>query len=108
LFRDYLPDAVLSDTRTIEFHREQGRYSVSIPLPGATLDALDVVKVEGDLVVETASVRRAIKLPRRMAALEVSEAHLHEGVLSVFFRDQPVAPGEETRGDASQCARAQV
>lgn len=114
LFRDCLPDAVLSDARAIEFHRDRGRYSVSVPLPGATLDALDIVKVEGDLLVQTASARRAIKLPRRMAALEVSEAHLHEGVLSIYFkdekdgRDESDGPGAETRGDSTENARAQA
>ncbi len=108
LFRDCEPDAVLSDARTIEFQRERGRYSVSLPLPGATLDTLDIIKVEGDLLVKTASVRRAIKLPRRMAALEVSEAQLQEGVLSIFFHDGPTRPSDEPRGDGSQRTRGRA
>ncbi|MBW2723533.1 MAG: ArsA family ATPase [Deltaproteobacteria bacterium] len=108
LFRDCLPDGVLSDARAIEFQREKGRYSVSVPLPGATLDALDIIKVEGDLLVQTATARRAIKLPRRMAALEVSEAHLFEGVLSIYFKDAPDGPGDETRGDTTEFARVQA
>jgi len=108
LFHDCLPDAALSDARAIEFQREQGRYSVSVPLPGATLDVLDIIKVEGDLLVQTATARRAIKLPRRMAALEVSEAHLFEGVLSIYFEDEPDDPGNETRGDPTEFARVQA
>lgn len=108
LFHDCQPDAVLSDACTIKFRRERGRYSVSLPLPGATLDSLDIIKVEGDLLVRTASARRAIKLPRRMAALEVSEAQLQEGVLSIFFHDGPTGPGDEPRGGASQRARGRA
>lgn len=89
LFRDCKPDAVLANVDPISFHLEGGQYSVVIPLPGAKLEALDITKVEGDLMVKSASVSRALRLPRRMAALEVSEAHFREGVLSVFFRADP-------------------
>lgn len=88
LFKACAPDAVLSDAPPISFHRGEDGYAVEIPLPGASLDALDITKVEGDLLVKTATVRRAIKLPRRMAGLSVSEAHLRDGVLSVFFPDR--------------------
>lgn len=91
LFRDCSPDEVLANVEPISFHLDAGQYSVMIPLPGASLDALDITKIEGDLLVKSASVRRALKLPRRMAALEVSEAHFREGVLSVFFRPDPTA-----------------
>ena len=93
LFADCRPDDVLSSAPAIEFHSEQGRYSVSIPLPGATLDSVEITKVEGELLVRTASVCRALRLPRRMATLEVTEAHLRDGMLSVFFRS------EQTQGD---------
>ena len=76
---------MLSNVRAIQFHSERGRHSVSIPLPGATLDTLDITKVDGELLIRTASVNRALRLPRRIAALEVREAILREGVLSVFF-----------------------
>lgn len=100
LFSDCLPDDVLSNAQGIGFHSQGGRYSVSIPLPGATLDGVDITKVDGELLVRTRSVSRALKLPRRMAALEVSEAHLREGVLSVYFRSGQVQqdpnPGVDT------------
>ena len=56
---------------------------------------LEIVKVEGELLVETATLRRAMKLPRQMAALEVSEAHLNDGVLSIYFKSKE----ESDRGD---------
>ncbi len=100
LFHHCAPGALLADVRPISFHRKRGRYSVEIPLPGATLDALDITKVEGDLLVKTPSVSRAMKLPRRMAALEVCEAHLREGVLSVFFQCDSAVPSDEMAGAA--------
>lgn len=96
LFRDCEPDAVLASVDPISFHRIDGQYSVEIPLPGANLSALDITKVEGDLLVKSAAVSRALKLPRSMASLDVSEAHFREGVLSVYFRAEPAAASSAT------------
>ncbi len=95
LFHDCAPGALLAEAKPISFHRQDGRYSVEIPLPGATLDALDITKIEGDLLVKTPSVSRSMKLPRRMAALEVSEVHLRGGVLSVFFHREPAVASDQ-------------
>ncbi|MCP5043763.1 MAG: ArsA family ATPase [bacterium] len=92
LFGGSAPDHILSDMHSISFQRDDGRYSVSIPLPGATLDALEIAKVEGDLLIRSASVSRALVLPRRMAGLEVSEAQLADGVLTIFFANPPDGP----------------
>jgi arsenite-transporting ATPase len=97
LFSSCRPDDVLCRTRAIEFHSEGGRCSVSIPLPGATLDNVDITREDGELLIRTQTVSRALKLPRRMASLEVSQAQLREGVLSVFFHGASVADPKGSR-----------
>ena len=84
-------------------------YSISIPLPGASLDALEITKVDGELFVKSAAVSRAIKLPRRMTVLAVSEAHFRDGVLTVYFRDcaggaDDAQDGVEPNSEASEPA----
>jgi HSP20 family molecular chaperone IbpA len=56
--------------------------------------------VEGDLLVKSASMNRALRLPRRMALLDVSEAHFRDGVLSVFFRVSPAGSAGTPQGNA--------
>jgi len=90
VFGETPPDRILSEHPPVSFHHEDNCYAVSIPLPGASLEGLEVAKVEGDLLIRTATVSRALSLPRRMAGLEVSEAQLEQGVLRVDFAGGPV------------------
>ncbi len=83
LFGPRAPDAVLSPPRRVTFEREAGDYIVRIPLPEADPAALDVVKVDDELVVRAGPLRRNLALPRRMAPLALLEARLDEGLLCV-------------------------
>ena len=85
LFADCEPDAILSEVSRVKFSRSGEGYCVSLPLPGATPDELDVVVVEDELVVRAGSRRRALMLPRRVAPLPVTAARLEDGVLTVSF-----------------------
>lgn len=85
LFHDCEPDAVLATLARVRFSREGDRYCVKIPLPGATLDALQLSKVDDMLVVRAGALRRSLALPRRMAPLDIHSARLAAGELRVLF-----------------------
>ena len=91
LFADCQPDGVLSKVPRVRFGRSPEGYHVTLPLPGATADDLEVAVVEGELVVRAGSRRRALVLPRRIAPLPLAGARLEDGVLTVSFG--PAAPG---------------
>lgn len=109
IFGECEPDGILARVSPISFRLQAGAYSISIPLPGASLDALEITKIDGELFVKSAAVSRALKLPRRMAALVVSEAHFRDGVLTVNFRDgagdaDDAQAGVELNSEASEPA----
>ena len=85
LFAGLDPGACLGHGPRPRYTRSKGGYRLSLPLPGARAEDLDVAKVEGELVVTTASRRRAIALPRRVAALDLAGARLEGGSLVVRF-----------------------
>jgi arsenite-transporting ATPase len=95
LFASCEPDAVLCRSPRVRFAREGADYVAVVPLPGAASDALDVTKIEDELIVTTPARRRALKLPRRMASLHLSAARLEGGSLLAHFTR---APAEEVRG----------
>ena len=85
LFAEVEPDAVLSKAPRLRFDRSPQGYRVRIPLPGASADDLDVVAVDGELMVRAAARRRSIKLPPRFASLSLETARLERGELIVCF-----------------------
>jgi len=89
LFAEAEPDATLCKAPRPRYTRSKEGYRLSMSLPGASADDLDVVKMEDELVVTTASRRRAIALPRRIAALDLAGARLDRGRLVVRFAVAP-------------------
>jgi len=92
LFADVAPEALLCRVPRLRWSRSQQGYRLSLPLPGARSDDLDVAKVEDELVVTSASLRRAIVLPRRVAGLDLAAARLERGRLVVRFAAAAEAP----------------
>jgi arsenite-transporting ATPase len=85
LFADRDPMERGHVSAAIRFERDPDGYRVHIPMPGARPDNLDVVVADDDLLVTAGSVRRAIKLPPRIAACVLSEARALPGELVVSF-----------------------
>jgi arsenite-transporting ATPase len=85
LFQGTEPDARLAESPRIRFARSRAGYRARLPLPGARPEELDVSVVEDELLVRAGALRRALKLPPRMAALPLAGARLEDGVLVVSF-----------------------
>jgi arsenite-transporting ATPase len=85
IFRERSPEAVLSRAPRVAFEREERGYVVSLPLPNADPELLEVAKVDDELVVRAGPLRRALRLPRRIAPLDLAGAHLAGGRLRVRF-----------------------
>jgi arsenite-transporting ATPase len=85
LFGSLDPASILSEPPRVRFVRAAPGYRVHLPLPGAEPEGLDVAVVAGDLVVRAGARRRAIRLPRRVAACTLDAARLEAGELVVEF-----------------------
>ena len=93
LFSRVDPQAVLSTAPRVRFERDRSGYRALVPLPFGQPGQVDVVKIDGDLVVTAGPRRRAISLPRRVAPLSLAEARFEGGTLVVRF--------ERESGDAA-------
>jgi arsenite-transporting ATPase len=85
LFAKSEPDDVFSQGERVRFGRDDAGYFAQLPLPNASGDELDVVVVDGELIVTAGSRRRFLKLPRRVARSRVLRAKLDAGKLTVHF-----------------------
>jgi arsenite-transporting ATPase len=86
------PAAVLCDAPRVRFEPVAGGYRTVIPLPLADPAKLDVVKVDEDLVVTVGSRRRSIRLPRRLAPLDLQGARMQGTDLVVRLGREGTAP----------------
>lgn len=86
IFAELEPDALLCASERVRFLRDAGEYVARVPLPGADPKRLDVAKVDDELTITTGLRRRSLKLPRRMARLDLASARLEGPTLRVAFR----------------------
>lgn len=84
------PSARLSEAPRLRFERDAAGARVRLPLPGVDPAALDVTRIEDELVVGIAGRRRRIALPSGFAKLDVAGVRYREGELVVSF-----VPGDE-------------
>ncbi len=85
LFAGHAPDAVLCHERGLRFVRTKAGVRATLPLPEARAEDLDVVKLEGELVIATGGLRRSLPLPRHVVPLALARARLQGGTLTVDF-----------------------
>jgi arsenite-transporting ATPase len=83
LFQHLEPDAVLGERARVRFVAEKRGWRVELPLPHADRAGLDVSKLEGELIVRAGSRRRALPLPRKLAALSLAGAFFEGDTLVV-------------------------
>lgn len=85
LFKGRNPAEVFFADKAFEFTKQDGRYVLSIRAPFLKSGEIDLVKSQDELIVRIGSFKRYVTLPRRVAALEPSEAALEGGTVRIVF-----------------------
>jgi arsenite/tail-anchored protein-transporting ATPase len=83
------PSAVTRTEKPYTFGKQDGLYEIRVLLPFATKGEIELFKKGDELVVQIGTFRRHIGLPRSMAALMPSRAHLESKVLTVEMKETP-------------------
>ncbi|MCB0043524.1 MAG: hypothetical protein KDE23_27745, partial [Caldilinea sp.] len=85
LFGERDPAARLGESARLRFERDAEGGRLRLPLPGVDPGALEVARVDDELVVGFEGARRKIALPTGLAKLDVSGVAYHGGELVVSF-----------------------
>lgn len=83
------PSAVTRTEKAYTFGKNNGLYEIRLLLPFATKGEIELFKKGDELVVQIGTFRRHIGLPRSMAALTPSRAHLESRFLTVEMKEAP-------------------
>jgi arsenite-transporting ATPase len=70
--------------QTIE--KRDGDYLLSVPLPLASKEAIDLTRLGDELIVRIGNQRRNLILPRVLVDRQVAEAKLEDGQLRILFK----------------------
>ena len=86
MFGDRAPGGRLAPAHAnLRFEGHADAPTLCLAMPGVAPGDLEVVKVDGDLIITTPRRRRSIPLPRRVARLSLLSARLEAGQLEVAF-----------------------
>jgi arsenite-transporting ATPase len=88
LYGDGDPARLLYRGRTQTIEEEGDGYVLSLPLPLATRDDLDLLRAGDELTVQVGSRRRNLVLPRVLSGLEIGQAKLVDDSLKIRFEKQ--------------------
>jgi len=85
LFGDDDPAAVMYTGKAQTITKRDGEYILSVPLPLASKEAIDLTRLGDELIVRVGNQRRNLILPHVLLEREVAGARLDEGQLRVTF-----------------------
>jgi arsenite-transporting ATPase len=89
VYGDRDPAAMLHAGEPLRIRREGERWTLTLELPFADRDQVDLGRRDDELMVTVGSYRRAIMLPDSLRRRPVVEASLRRGTLTVVFADDP-------------------
>jgi len=89
LFGDDDPSQVFYTGKAQTIRRTTGGYILSVPLPLASKEAIDLNRLGDELIVRIGNQRRNFMLPHVLLERTVSDAKLDQGQLLVTFKDAP-------------------
>ena len=85
LYGELQADAVLYDAQPVTLDKVEGRYVLSMHLPFAEKDELELSAARDELFVKVGPYRRTLSLPAVLAGRAVAEAHMNGDRLEVSF-----------------------
>ncbi len=85
LFGDRDPSAVLYDTKPQSLRKEGEGYVLSLQLPFATKDQVELTQRDDELYVSVGPYKREISLPRVLQGQVTTSAQLEHGQLAIHF-----------------------
>ena len=85
LFGDIDPSAILYDTKPQSLRREGEEYVLTLQLPFATKDQVELTQRDDELYVSVGPYKREISLPRVLHGQVTTAAHLESGRLAIHF-----------------------
>jgi arsenite-transporting ATPase len=90
--------AVLHEGEVLKVTRHAGAYHLTLQLPFADHDDLDVGRKDDEVLIRVGPYRRALLLPDSLRRRTITDATLREGKLRVVFAgDEPKQPAERAR-----------
>lgn len=85
LFGEDDPSKLFFEGKGIELTESAGGYIMTIPLPLASKESIELHQKDGELVVKIGQQKRDIMLPRGLKGMKTTSAKLEEGVLKLYF-----------------------
>jgi arsenite-transporting ATPase len=86
LFGDDDPSAIFYHGRTYNVQRLDGGYRLELALPFMEKGDVSAKRLGDELLLEVGAYRRTLVLPRALAELQISTAHMNEGKLRINFK----------------------
>ncbi len=91
LFGDQDPTRVYFQGKPHAIAKIKGGYLLTLPLPLASKEALDLTRVADELVIRIGNFKRNIILPRALVSLEIQEARFEGTDLKIRFANPKAA-----------------
>jgi len=105
VYGDRDPAAVLHEGEVLKVTRRAGSYHLTLQLPFADHDDLEVGRKDDELLVRVGPYRRAVLLPDSLRRRAITDATLRQGKLRVVFAGDEPTPVDGGRARARRGAR---
>ncbi|MEZ5180394.1 MAG: ArsA family ATPase [Acidimicrobiales bacterium] len=105
LYADIDPAAVLHPGEPLSVQRRGSTLELTVELPFADRDDLELGRRDDELLIRVGSHRRALLLPDSLRRRPVGAASLRDGVLRVAFAGEPVDAAARPAPGAGEVAR---
>jgi arsenite-transporting ATPase len=106
LYEELDPAAVLHPGEPLQVLAKGTGYELTLELPFADKDELELGRRDDELLIRVGSHRRALLLPDSLRRREVRAASLRDGKLRVTFAGGSGEAGEDESGDPGDSVRA--